>query len=122
MVTTSVNQIQPKWVISFAGPQYRKAFSNQNNVDTDNIEQQQTTQTLIDIPLSLDDVLEAIKDTGSHSAPGPDRFPAVLLHECKDTLSLPILHLWRQSLDTEDIAGMFWSIPPTVYSRKVVRL
>ena len=50
---------------------YRKAFSIPNNVDIDNIElHQQTTQTLKDIPLTLDDVLGSIKYTGSHSVPG----------------------------------------------------
>ena len=85
--------------------QYNKAFSNPNNADTDNIELQQTTQTLTDITLTLDDVLEAIKDTGSHLAPGPDRFPAVLLHECKDNTIPP--HPSSLEKITADIAGMF---------------
>ena len=87
--------------------QYKRAFSNPNNVEANNVKlHQQTAESLTDITLTQDDVLEAIKDIGIHSAPGPDKFPAVLLHECKDALSLPILHLWRRSLDTADVAGV----------------
>ena len=40
-----------------------------------------------------------MKDINPDSAPGPDKFPAVLLHNHAEALAKPLLIIWRRSLD-----------------------
>ena len=58
---------------------------------------------LIDLPISTKEIINAIKEIPSNSAPGPDKIPAILLKECANELALPLMLLWRQSLDTAEI-------------------
>ena len=46
---------------------------------------------------------EAISEISPTAAAGPDRFPAKLLKECKDVLSVPLHLIWRRSLDTGQV-------------------
>ena len=39
----------------------------------------------------------------NHSAPGPDKFPSILLKQCKNELATPLYILWRKSLDTGQV-------------------
>ena len=42
-----------------------------------------------------------------NAAPGPDRFPAALLKNCKEELSNPLYIIWRKSLDSGEIPSVF---------------
>ena len=46
------------------------------------------------------DIVDAISELSTNSAPGPDRFPAIFLKKCKDILAKPLYLMWRKSLDT----------------------
>lgn len=66
-------------------------FNNQNVHGNDG---------LFDIKFGEDDLIEAITEISPTSAAGPDRFPAMLLKQCKKTLAVPLHMIWRKSLDT----------------------
>jgi hypothetical protein len=103
-------QCDPTVMGNLLQKQYQKAFSNPENVNPETITVKEgPPEELSDIILSVDDVLGAIKETGRFSAPGPDKFPALILRECKDALAPTIAKLWQLSLETSDIAEMFRS-------------
>ena len=65
-----------------------------------------TTKTTIQSLISLkasDDLVDAIGEISPTAAAGPDRFPAMLLKQCKSTLAVPLHIIWRKSLDTGQI-------------------
>ena len=81
--------------------QFDSAFSQPANIELDpsNI----PASTISDVQFSPQHIIKAIDEISAHSAPGPDRFPAFLLKECKNELSLPLFLIWRRSLDTGEI-------------------
>lgn len=91
--------------------QYAKMFSNPANA---NPAEFRLAQKLIadgviieDIEFSQQDVVKAINSMGKFSAAGPDKFPSVILKECKLTLAPVICNLWRLSFDSGHIASKF---------------
>ena len=46
------------------------------------------------------DIINAINEIGVRAACGPNDIPAIVLKNCKDTLSEPILLIWQHSLTT----------------------
>jgi len=54
---------------------------------------------IIDIEFGEEDIEKAIDKIPTTSAPGPDGIPAILLKNCKKSLSTPIYYIWRDSLD-----------------------
>ena len=50
-----------------------------------------------DIEFSVKDIEEAISDISTTAAAGPDRFPAILLKQCKSQLAKPLFIIWRTS-------------------------
>ncbi len=88
--------------------QYQTAFSDPSRVDPDSITlNREPTAILDDLSLCVEDVHKAIDELQSSSAPGPDKFPASILKECKTSLSPQILTLWQKSFDTGNIAEIF---------------
>ena len=80
--------------------QFKRVFSNPLNASTENIKMTDIpNQTIEDIDFTVEDVEEAIKSIPTFAAPGPDKFPAVILKECKKQLAYPLLKIWRKSLD-----------------------
>ena len=55
---------------------------------------------LTDIAVNEEVVTMAIKTLKTHSAPGPDEFPAILLKNCVNELAKPLTLLYRNMLDT----------------------
>ena len=55
--------------------------------------------TLSDISFGPGDIAKAIDEIKVNSAPGPDRFPAIMLKKCKDEICRPLYQIWRKSLD-----------------------
>jgi hypothetical protein len=54
---------------------------------------------LQDFIFGEDDIIKAIDEISSTSAAGPDRYPALLLKNCKHTMAKPLHLIWRKSLD-----------------------
>ena len=61
-------------------------------------EEEIMTSRLWDIAFNEDDIMIAIDELSPSAAPGPDKFPAILLKNCKEILSQPLHHIWRKSL------------------------
>merc|ERR1712142_1351967 len=66
---------------------------------TDNIE----NPVLLDISFEPADIEDAIDELSPNSAAGPDQFPAILLKQCKKTLSKPLYLIWKKSLRIGEI-------------------
>ena len=60
-------------------------------------------QKLHNVSFDVDDIMEAIDQISSTAAAGPDKFPALLLKMCKQSLAKPLFLIWRRSLDTGEI-------------------
>ena len=58
---------------------------------------------LHDITFTVVDVIKAIDEISPTAAAGPDRYPALLLKNCKHALAKPLYLIWRESLDSGHI-------------------
>ena len=58
---------------------------------------------LDNIDFTEDDVQKAISELSITSAAGPDRYPAILLKNCKSSMAKPLYLIWRKSLDSGKI-------------------
>ena len=56
-----------------------------------------------DINFDMDDIVTAIDEIPRTSAAGPDKFPVLLLKNCKYALAKPLHMIWRQSMDAGEI-------------------
>ena len=74
--------------------QYVKVFSEPDEEDTetqnDNVEENEDSPSLEDIEFDEEDIIKAINSMPNHSAPGPDKFPSILLKQCKNELATPL--------------------------------
>ena len=57
--------------------------------------QKQITEMIV----TENDIMKAINELSPSSAAGPDGFPALLLKQCKEKLSIPLCHMWKISLE-----------------------
>ena len=48
-------------------------------------------------------MLSAISETKLNSAPGPDKFPPIILHKCKEELAIPLQTIMKKSLATGNV-------------------
>ena len=60
----------------------------------------QNGRYISDIEFSVQDIAESISDISTTAAAGPDRFPAILLKQCKSQLAKPLFIIWRTSMDS----------------------
>ena len=97
---------EPKIKADILQNQYQKVFSDPTKASTENIKVNENPEFKIeDIDFSVEDIKEAIESIPTFAAPGPDKFPAVILKECKNELSYPLYKLWRKSLNEGKIPG-----------------
>ena len=92
--------------------QYAKAFSNPDKAVLAEVRVSKVvaqSESILDIDFNEQDILDAIKAMDRYSAPGPDKFPVLILKECGLTLAPVITQLWRSSLDSGEIAAKFKS-------------
>ena len=59
--------------------------------------------TLSDINITREDIIDAIKTISQNSSGGPDEFPVILLKQCSQSLAHPLLLLYKASLKTGEI-------------------
>ena len=59
--------------------------------------------TLSDISITREDIIDAIKTISQNSSGGPDEFPAILLKQCSKSLSHPLQLLYKASLKTGEM-------------------
>ena len=58
---------------------------------------------ITDIQFTETDIFQAMAEISSSASAGPDRFPAILLKNCRKILSRPLYKIWRKSLDSGEI-------------------
>ena len=83
--------------------QYTSVFSNPKKANLVNELVDLCEDVISDVEITPKDIEDAIKSIPTNASPGPDKLPAVLLKECVDELSEPLLRIWRKSLDTGEI-------------------
>ena len=59
--------------------------------------------TLSDINIAREDIIDEIKTISQNSFRGPDEFPAILLKQCSKTLAHPLQLMYKASLKTGEI-------------------
>ena len=59
--------------------------------------------TLSDINITREDIIDALKTIPQNSSGGPDEFPAMLLKRCSKSLAHPLQLLYKASLKTGEI-------------------
>ena len=100
----------PAEMAEILADQYNSAFSTPSGSATSHTPQ--SIDIIEDLEFSEEHIIKAISEIANQSAAGPDRFPALLLKNCKETLSKPLYLIWRTSLDTGEI--------PTIFKRSVI--
>lgn len=95
----------PMEIANILSNQYEGAFSKPAQIDLDF--NHIPDNMIQDIEFTEQDIIDAIDEVPSNSAPGPDRFPAMFLKKCKHELAKPLHLLWRKSLDTGNIPDVF---------------
>ena len=92
-----------KCMADILSDQLKAAFSAPSLAAHNTAEEQPSAQVLNDISFSEEDIKKAIDELSLNSAPGPDRFPAVMLKNCKEELCKPLYLIWRTSLDRGEV-------------------
>ena len=87
---------EPKTMAGLLSNQYASVFSTPRDAP----QTEETSQDRIDtISFNEDDIIAAIEELKADSSAGPDGFPAILLKNCKLSLSKPLFILWKRSFD-----------------------
>ena len=99
---TMADILQKQYIKMFSEPSSEKN-TNRSETEpedtTDTTTNSDSTNKLEDIQFSEEDIIKAIDSMPNHSAPGPDKFPSIVLKQCKQELATPLYILWRHSLD-----------------------
>ena len=91
----------PQGMATILSNQYKSAFSTPMQIELSDSDQPESV--IDDIVFDEADIIRAIDELKPNSAPGPDKFPAVLLKNCKHELAKPLFLIWRKSLNTGEI-------------------
>ena len=87
--------------------QYSSVFSTplQNNIDIGALfpDNEYSDSCLYNMTFCDSELEEAMNELAPNAAPGPDRFPAILLKKCRKALAPPLSTIWRESLKTGEI-------------------
>ena len=88
--------------------QYTSVFSDPNSPDKKspniNID---CEHKIVDILFGRDDIISAINEISENSACGEDDIPAIVLKRCKNSLSYPIMCIWKESMQTGIIPAKY---------------
>ena len=88
--------------------QYTSVFSDPNSADKKLPEIIINCENSIgDIEFSRDDIISAINEINENAACGEDDIPAIVLKNCKNSLSYPIMCIWKESMQTGIIPAKY---------------
>ncbi len=100
MDTTNKLVSGPQKMAEILSEQYKSVFSEPRSahpITHPNPEFMSTGRgSLYDIEFTKQDLIDAINDISQNAAAGPDRFPAILLKRCKNTLVTPLHVVWKK--------------------------
>ena len=102
----------PETIAEKLKEQYKKVYSEQikeKKVDDaeEFFKETNNEDKMNDIVFTFRDVEEAIDELSVDASAGPDGIPAILLKQCKKSLSEPTTILWKKSLNTGEIPQIF---------------
>ena len=86
--------------------QYVTVFSSPST-DTGSVSVPPTVNHLNEVTITETKILEAIAEMPSSAAPGPDKFPCIILKECATQLAPVLCKLWKAAFDTGQTAEIF---------------
>ena len=112
--STNTMTTNPKLMAELLADQYDSVFSvPSTNVPTTSVSQEDVN-TITDIAVSCEEIVDAIKELRPSAASGPDGFPAILLTNCHEQLAKPLATLWQSSINNTTIPSKlkFSIIPP----------
>ena len=75
--------------------QYASVFSKPSPSPYDSLEDGIDIPTLSEIHITEEDIIAAIDELSNTAASGPDGLTAIFLKKCKNSLSTPLVQLWR---------------------------
>ena len=109
---TNTMTTDSKKMANLLADQYSSVFSTPSTTPPPYIND--AIETVSNITVSPEEVVDAIKELKPSSASGPDGFPAILLTKCCDQLAIPLSYLWGKSMDQSSIPQKlkFSIIPP----------
>ena len=91
--------------------QYFVSVFTQEDVDlipeADSVYTGESSNKLINIKISRDDVLGEINKLSATKSPGPDEVYPKLIKECKDIISLTLTDIFNKSLDTGEVPTLW---------------
>ena len=104
--------INPKRMADVLQDQFKSVFSDPNCINIDEYGCEEAVDDLGHPSLStfiftVRDIIKAINEIKSSSSAGEDGITALLLKNCKDTLSYPIYLIWKYSFESGTIHEMF---------------
>ena len=100
-------QQNPKLMADLLQEQYSSVFSDPD-AKVDNHPDHVTLGSILeDIEFTCEDITAAIKEIGEFSACGDTDIPSVILKNCADELSYPIMLIWKHSMDNGWISPAF---------------
>ena len=95
----------PERMANLLQDQYVKVFSSPSSDSLQN--NPQSNARLQEITISAEAIGKAIADTPISSAPGPDKFPCLVLKECTAVLSPLLSQLWEKAFNSGQTAAIF---------------
>ena len=103
------NQLQqdPKKIADMLQDQYSSVFSDPDTNTDHHPKPENLISILDDIDFTCDDITAAIKEMGEFSAGRNDDIPSVILKNCAEELSYPILLIWKDSMNSSYISPSF---------------
>ena len=100
-------QQDPKQMANMLQDQYASVFSDPESNTNHKPDQVPLISILEDIDFTCEDITAAIKEIGEFSACGNNDIPAIILKNCAEELSYPILQIWKDSMKSAHISPAF---------------
>ena len=97
----------PATMANLLADQYQKVFSTPIHGEIPDNQTATNKPVLDTISITATLVSKAIDELAAHTAPGPDKFPAILLKKCSAVLAPVMAELWQSSMSTGDVAKVF---------------
>ena len=94
-------QQHPKKMADMLQKQYSSVFSDPDEqTHSDHKQSKDPSSILEDFTFTRQDIISAIKEIGEYSSSGDDDIPAIVLKNCAEEISYPILLIWQDSLQS----------------------
>ena len=94
------NVSDPEGMANLLQKQFCSVFSDPHCEHKKNPDFTPANVSFDEFEFTIADILEAIDSMRLYAAPGEDEVPVILLKNCKETISLPLFLLWKNSFES----------------------